>query len=92
MTEHHHKKPACFGNLDKVFPMGKDGLRHTPDACLKCLSKTPCLKNALNGPGGIEVHEEVLDRSYHSGITGFWTRWSRKKALYKKRKRIKNSK
>ena len=92
MTEHFLKKPECYGNLDKVFPMGKDGLRHTPDECLCCLSKTPCLKEALSGPGGIEVQEEVLDRSYKAGITGFWARWSRKKALYQKKNKFVDSK
>ena len=85
MKKRHPKTPACFGNLETVFPMGKEGLRHTPEKCIKCQYKTPCLKEAVNGPEGTMVKEEVLTRSYEAGITGFWERWSRKKALYRKK-------
>jgi hypothetical protein len=26
--------PYCFGKLDNVFPLAKDGLRHTPESCM----------------------------------------------------------
>ena len=77
--------PACFGNLKTVFPMGEDGLRHTPENCMACGFKTPCLKTAMNGARGMDVKEEMLDRSYQSGIIGFWSRWSQKKTLYRKK-------
>ena len=87
MTDDSASTPDCYGHLETVFPMGNDGLRHSPDICLKCHLKTSCLKTALKGPEGLIVEEEVLDRSYKSGITGFWERWSRKKTLHRRKKR-----
>jgi hypothetical protein len=92
MTDNNNKNPDCYGNLETVFPLGKDGLRHTPGVCLKCKLKTPCLKAGLNGPKGVAVKEEVLDRSYEAGITGFWERWSRKKAFHQKKNKPRDSK
>ena len=82
------KKP-CFGNLDIVFPMGEDGLRHVPDNCFKCEEKTPCLKTALHGDSGINVKEEKLEREHKSGHVSFLSRWSRKKALSRAREKTK---
>jgi hypothetical protein len=77
--------PACFGNLETVFPMKEDGLRHTPENCMTCGCKTPCLKTAMNGAVGMGVKEEMLDRSYAAGVISFWSRWSQKKALNRKK-------
>lgn len=78
---------SCFGNLDKVFPMGKDGLRESPAACLACEKKTDCLKRALKGSQGLQAVEEKLDHAYDSGHVGILSRWSRKKALVLKKKK-----
>jgi len=86
MTDHDIKRPECFGQLDIVFPMGEDGLRHSPETCLECLDKTDCLRTGLKGQAGLKVHEEHIDRSYDSGMIGFVQRWSQKKAI--KRRRI----
>lgn len=84
--------PACFGDIEKVFPMGEDGLRKSPDSCMLCSVKTECLRTAMSGRGGVEVRGEKLDRSYKSGNVGFLERWSRKKHLSreldKKRKNV----
>jgi hypothetical protein len=81
MTHHNSKQPECFGQLDTVFPMGEDGLRHSPETCLRCLHKTDCLRTGLKGEAGLKVHEEHVDRSYDSGMIGFVERWSQKKAI-----------
>ena len=86
MTHHDTKRPECFGQLDIVFPMGEDGLRHSPETCLKCLEKTDCLRTGLKGKAGLDVHEEHVDRSYDSGMIGFAQRWSQKKAIKSRRK------
>jgi hypothetical protein len=86
MTLKDTKRPKCFGQLDIVFPMEEDGLRHSPETCLKCLEKTDCLRTGLEGKAGLEVHEEHVDRSYDSGMIGFAQRWSQKKTI--KRRRI----
>ena len=87
MIDTDEKRPYCFGKLDEVFPRGEDGLRHTPESCMVCLYKTRCLRSALEGDEGLSVREEKLERAYEAGMIGFLGRWSRKKALHKKRKK-----
>ena len=81
------KYPNCFGELEKVFPKTKDGLRSTPEACLECLHKTACLRSAMEGAGGVKVREEIVDRAYGSGMMSFVERWSKKKELKRKLKK-----
>ena len=78
--------PYCFGKLENVFPLGGDGLRHTPESCLPCLYKTECLRAAVSHGEGLVVHEEKVDRAYAAGAMGFFERWSRKKTLHQKKK------
>ena len=76
--------PACFGQLDKVFPMGKHGLRETPDDCMyQCPHKTRCLRQAMSGTDGFSVKEEMVQRGEKAGAIGFFERWSRKKKLHR---------
>lgn len=77
--------PECFARLDRVFPLGTDGLRHTPPECLACEEKTECLRTALSGGEGVAVHEERLSRAYEAGQVGFLERWARRKSLQKRR-------
>lgn len=81
------KYPDCFGNLKKVFPMGTDGLRHTPGECLPCLHKTHCLRAAIQSNDGLKVKEEHLERAYNSGMVGFFERWSKKKDIHRRKKK-----
>ena len=81
MTHHKTKRPECFGKLDTVFPLGEDGLRHSPETCLECSHKTDCLRTGLKGEAGLKVHQEHVDRSYDSGMIGFMERWSKKKTI-----------
>ena len=76
------ERPACFGHLETVFPMGTDGLRHTPIDCLRCPLKTDCLRQAMAARDGLKVEEAMVDRAYRAGMMGFWERWSRKKSLH----------
>ena len=85
------KTPKCYAELGTVFPMGKDGLRHTPDTCLACLVKTECLRAAIQGRDGLKVREEHIDRAYKSGMIGFIERWSKKKAISRKKKQPKQT-
>mgnify|MGYP001813423695 CR=1 FL=1 len=78
--------PACFGDLDTVFPQGADGLRHSPKACLACAYKTECLRSAMQGEKGLGVREEKVDRAYSSGMLSFFERWSQKKEINARRK------
>lgn len=79
----HDEHPYCFSQLDKVFPLGDDGLRHTPESCMPCLYKTECLRAAMQKSEGLKVHAEKLERAYASGAIGFLERWSKKKALHR---------
>ena len=81
MTQKKNKRPECFGQLETVFPLGEDGLRHSPQTCLECPHKTECLRTGLEGEAGLKVHSELIDRSYDSGMIGFMQRWSKKKAI-----------
>ena len=81
------KHPQCFGVLDSVFPKKENGLRITPDNCLECYHKTECLKSAMQGPGGLKVKDEFVDRAYESGMIGFLKRWSKKKDINRRLKK-----
>lgn len=76
--------PHCFAVLEKVFPMGENGLRQTPERCMVCLYKVECLRKAMADSGGFKVKEEMVDRAYSSGIMGFFERWSKKKDLQRR--------
>ena len=81
MSQSENKTLDCFGKLEIVFPLGDDGLRHTPAPCFECPYKTECLRTGLKGRAGLKVHEEHVDRSYDSGMISFVERWSKKKAI-----------
>jgi len=81
-------KPVCYGVLENVFPLGDDGLRHSPECCMACPHKTPCLRAALTtDPKADDVKEEKVDRAYASGNLSFLSRWSKKKSLAGKKRR-----
>ena len=80
--------PSCFGMLDIVFPMGENELRQTPASCMVCFYKTKCLKTAMAGRAGLQVREEKVDRAYASGMMGFVERWSNRKDLHRRKKKI----
>jgi len=78
--------PECFGKLSKVFPMGKKGLRETPEDCFfHCPVKTRCLKQAIATKDGVKVEEEIIERSTKAGAMNFFERWSRKKQVHKRK-------
>jgi uncharacterized membrane protein YdjX (TVP38/TMEM64 family) len=81
-----NREPDCLGRLEKVFPLGEDGLRHTPVECLECSRKTECLRRAVTGPGGVAVEEERLARAYRAGMVGFFGRWAKQKELARRLK------
>jgi hypothetical protein len=80
--------PDCYGRLDIVFPMASDGLRDSPLACRACVFKTECLRDAMQQKEGLTVKEEQVDRAYSGGMIGFFERWSKKKALHRKKKKF----
>jgi hypothetical protein len=41
---------------------------------------------AIQGRDGLKVKEEQIDRAYQSGMIGFLERWSKKKAIDRKKK------
>lgn len=82
-------KKECFGILDNVFPMGKEGLREIVPTCFDCPDKQACLQEALNTEQGLMFRNEVIDRSPAGGLVGRFKRWSDKKDL---NRRLKNKK
>lgn len=71
----------CYGVLDMVFPMGKEGLREVREECFECPHKTPCLRAALQTKEGLEMRSERLQGIREGGLLGRLRRWSRKKEL-----------
>jgi hypothetical protein len=76
---HSHKD--CFGMLDKVFPMGNEGLREIVPSCFDCPDRKACLQAALQTEEGFELRSQALDRSSARGLVGRLRRWSEKKEL-----------
>lgn len=72
---------SCYGKLDIVFPVGKDGLRGVDPACFHCPERKDCLKEALSTKEGVEFRMELLDRFPAKGIVDRVRRWSERKAL-----------
>lgn len=72
--------------MSRVFPREKDGDRSSPMACMGCVFKTECLKEAMETQKGLRFREERLGRAQESGMMGFFERWSQKKSLHNKMK------
>ena len=84
MTRTDPPHPGCFGDIEEVFPKGKDGLRNSPDKCVACVFKVACIQTAMQGNDGLMIQEERIDRAYAAGLISFFERWSKKKALRQK--------
>jgi len=81
-----HSDKDCFGILDKVFPMGREGLREVVPDCFECPHRKECLQAALLTEEGFELRSRVLDRSSAGGLVGRLRRWSEKKELSRLKK------
>lgn len=88
--EEIEKKKECFGILNKVFPMGEDGLRHVPESCFECKDRVDCLRDALSSPEGLDMRKQVISRAERGGLIGWLKRWSQLKELDNIRKRTRN--
>ena len=74
-------REECFGILDKVFPMGREGLREIVPTCFDCPEKGPCLKAALGTKEGLALRGKTLDRTPSKGLIDRVKRWSERKEL-----------
>ena len=75
------EKRECFGKLERVFPMGSEGLREVVPECLPCSRRVECLRQALKTEEGLALRLEALDRDAPRGFRGRLRRWSERKAL-----------
>jgi len=71
----------CFGILNNVFPMGKNGLREIVPHCFGCPDRKRCLQTSLATKDGLNLRDGLLERSSGNGLTGWLRRWSEKKEL-----------
>jgi hypothetical protein len=85
------EKRDCYGILDKVFPMGDEGMRQVPPLCQECSGRVACLRTAMSTPEGIEVRAERVDRAAAKGIWGRLQMWSIRKELHRTRKERKHN-
>jgi hypothetical protein len=74
-------KKECYGILEKVFPVGENGLREVVPECFECPDRVACLKTALSTKEGFEMRAEVLERASASGMISRLRQWSQKKEL-----------
>ncbi|MCF8033259.1 MAG: hypothetical protein K9K66_09065 [Desulfarculaceae bacterium] len=73
-------RPDCFGDLDRVFPTGEEGLREVSAGCWDCTARVECLRAAATArEGGDVLAEEKALREDPDGMVGFMRRWSRRK-------------
>ncbi len=75
------ERKSCFGILDRVFPVGAEGLRQVPAACFECPDRTACLRAAMQTRDGLILRESILERSPAKGLAGRLRRWSDRKRL-----------
>lgn len=85
-----HQKD-CFGILDKIFPMGDQGLREIVPACFDCPDRMGCLKASLNTVEGLEFKNGIMDRLPARGLINRLKRWSDKKELSMRLKNTRGS-
>jgi hypothetical protein len=71
--------PKCFGDLQRVFPPGGEGLRRVAAGCWDCDHRVECLRVAASGQGRETLYEEKALRGDPEGVAGFMRRWSRRK-------------
>ena len=76
-------KKDCYGVLNKVFPLGKKGLREITPGCFQCPERTPCLRAALYTKEWLEMKSEILERAAAKGLVSRFQRWSQKKQLHR---------
>jgi hypothetical protein len=81
MSSGGNKHPDCFGRLNMVFPVDKDGIHTTPPECMKCPLVKSCIQTAMRGPEGLKFEEERVDRAYEYGLIGRLECWSKKKLI-----------
>jgi|LGOV01.1.fsa_nt_gb hypothetical protein len=82
MTENEKDLPECFAQLNKVFPVGEEGIRTTPSECMKCPLVKPCIQAAMRGHEGLKLEGDRVDRAYEYGLIGKLERWSKKKLIH----------
>lgn len=88
MQDKDSSPPECYGDLETVFPLCRNGLRETPQDCMPCAHKTDCLRTAIGKASGYSVREEMVDRAYRGGVIGFFQRWSQKKNIHRLKNKI----
>jgi hypothetical protein len=64
---------GCFGELNQVFPMGREGLREVTSSCFGTRQ-------------GLALRLEALDRGGPVGIVGRVKHWSERKELVRRMK------
>jgi hypothetical protein len=72
---------SCFGDLNRVFPLGGEGLREVVPDCFACPELKRCLQRALETEAGLALKMEALDRVPATGLASRIKRWSERKTI-----------
>ncbi|MBN1277773.1 MAG: hypothetical protein JXA35_09820 [Deltaproteobacteria bacterium] len=75
----------CFGILNRVFPVGKEGFRESGTDCSICDDKKECMQKALKTEDGLQFRAEILDRIPARGFIQRIKRWSDRKDLSRRK-------
>jgi hypothetical protein len=60
------------------------------DCFFHCPVKTRCLRQAMATKDGVQVEEEIIERSSKAGAMNFFERWSRKKQAHRRQGKLKD--
>ncbi len=81
-------QPKCFGHIERVFPMGLDGMREVSAECWPCPERVDCLRQAVASPEGDDALTGEMakrEQDHTGGVTGFFKRWSRLKSHHRRK-------
>lgn len=82
--------PDCFGDIERVFPVGQDGHREVSPDCWPCGERIECLRQAVasrQGKDALVIERARREEESIGGAAGFFKRWSLLKAHNRRKER-----
>lgn len=89
-SENNQQLKECFADMEKVFPVGLDGMREVSESCWDCPDRVECLRKAVSGDRSAQGQGRLAEEKTSPGegdrVGGFLRRWSRRKSIHAQRK------